>query len=143
MNQLSFGKTEIMKKNVLIILIVVFPMLMFAQSNKGTFGLHPSSQKLYNTEIKLDGYQLKKAETINDLVLNVSYSYHINNGFTGTYLNTPVVLINEKPVDYSMLNELHYSKVKDFEFLTGIKVQAIYGTSAFYGLLKITLKDEE
>ena len=86
---------------------------------------------------------MKKVATAYDLALNLSYCHHISNSFNGEYLILPIITINGKPVEEKLLKQINIPDILDYQFDSGIKTSALYGTRGKYGHLILHLKDEK
>ncbi|WP_297088672.1 hypothetical protein [uncultured Draconibacterium sp.] len=124
-----------MQKKLLILLCCFLSIKAVAQEQARV--IRDFSLPVKTTKIALVDYQIRKVETAFDLALNLSYLYHVSEGLSGTHLILPVALVDNTPATEEQLKAIAVATIGYYKFETGLKVQAIYGLRASYGLLTI------
>ncbi len=128
-------KPNTMKKIIIISIFLLMSASLFCQNLQIIDKTTP--RPTYNNDQDTTLYQ--KDLTLQQFIFNISASfqmyakYHkINEG-----IKKPVVVLNGIPVDPDNLKNIKMDELENFEFWTGVKAQAIYGSSTSYGGLVI------
>ncbi|RCW38551.1 hypothetical protein [Marinilabilia salmonicolor] len=129
-----------MKEVKLIILLFVIMAATFAQTTTKTLAV--SSKITKSTDVLVENYRIKKAVTLYDLALNLSYFHHLSTGFTREHLTLPVVLINNKYVVDNKIADIKITEVNEYTFKSGVVASVLYGSKGRYGVLSVNLKGE-
>nr|WP_319397629.1 hypothetical protein [uncultured Carboxylicivirga sp.] len=123
----------------------LFLLLLLSITVKGqteTYLINDYSIPFKATDIRAEDYKPRKVVTAYDLALNFSYLKHCSMSCNDECLILPVISINNKPIDEKVLKEIKISDILDYQFNSGVKTIALYGTRGQYGHLCIYLKDE-
>ncbi len=128
-----------MKEFKLLILLIVLNVSVHAQASKDTI---KDYSIIKTTDISIENFSMRKVVTAYDLALNLSYMLHVTQSFKGEYLILPLISINEKSVNENLLKKINISDVLEFQFDSGSKTKALYGSKGQYGHLNFYLKEE-
>lgn len=126
-----------MKKYLLAVIAILNFIIANAQSNKIV-----CYSAIRNEVIKAPSNSAAHSNNcgLKHMIYNVTANYQkIIKGDTSIKIvYAPIILVNNKLVEYNKIDSVVCSRITNFEFNVGIRMEALYGTSSRNGVFIIS-----